>query len=167
MNISLIKRTMRSVASQKGNRIFKNGPICGRQPLKRSDMVCLGRLKFFKTYRLSSTNFTWSILEYFVSNICRVWIMVCMYFKVNNIGTRTTLFGVIPVSFLSFGCPKINFWSLTRRHPHSPDVNHCAWSILPESHWKPNNEVGSQSQLDCISGIQLGNPTVLFSLLLA
>ena len=41
------------------DKVFKNGPskICGRQPLKKIS------LQIFK--RLSSTNFTWSVLEYF------------------------------------------------------------------------------------------------------
>ena len=41
------------------DKVFKKGPskICGRQPLKNfKNLVCL---------RLSSTNLTWSILEYF------------------------------------------------------------------------------------------------------
>ena len=40
------------------DKIFKNGPskICGRQPLKN--------LKGHGLLKLSSTNFTWSILEY-------------------------------------------------------------------------------------------------------
>ena len=42
------------------DKAFKNGPnkICGRQPLKKFEGI------FFKGP--SSTNFTWSILEYFV-----------------------------------------------------------------------------------------------------
>ena len=50
------------------DKVFKNGPseICGRQ-LLMTVIVLLKHtisLQFFK--RLSSTNFTWSILEYFV-----------------------------------------------------------------------------------------------------
>ena len=52
------------------DKVFKNGPskICGKQPLKNlKGYGLLGQtisLQFFK--RLSSTNFTWSILECFV-----------------------------------------------------------------------------------------------------
>ena len=46
----------------KWDKVFKNGPstICGRQSWRV--MVCLAQ-------RVSSTNFTWSILEYYVPNI--------------------------------------------------------------------------------------------------
>ena len=54
-------------------KVFKNGrkKICGRQPLKNFKSYGLLRqrisLQIFK--RLSSTNFTWSILEYFAPYI--------------------------------------------------------------------------------------------------
>ena len=53
------------------DKVFKNGPskICGGQPLKNLKGYGLLQqiisLQIFQ--RLSSTNFTWSILEYFVS----------------------------------------------------------------------------------------------------
>ena len=52
------------------DKVFKNGPsrICGRQPLKNFKRYGLRKetisLQIF--LRLSSTNFTWFILEYFV-----------------------------------------------------------------------------------------------------
>ena len=47
----------RSIGTTKWDKVFKNGPsrVCGKQPLK----ICT----------LPSTNFTWSILEYFVPNM--------------------------------------------------------------------------------------------------
>ena len=36
-----------------------------------SDMACSNRPYSVKNLRLSSTNFTWPILEYFVSNNCQ------------------------------------------------------------------------------------------------
>ena len=49
-------------------KVFKNEPskICGRQPLK--NLKGYGLLKALSSARLSSASFTWSILEYFVSN---------------------------------------------------------------------------------------------------
>ena len=46
------------------DKVFKNGPskFCGRQPLKTLKQTI--PLQIF--LRLSSTNFTWSFLEYFV-----------------------------------------------------------------------------------------------------
>ena len=38
-----------------------------------------------------------------------------------------------------------NFGPLSRRQPHSPDVNHCVLHIQPEGHREPCNEVGSLS----------------------
>ena len=51
------------------NKVFKNGPseICERQPLKNLKGYGLPIFQIFK--RLSSTNFTWSILEYFVPSL--------------------------------------------------------------------------------------------------
>ena len=48
------------------DKVFKNEPskICGRQPLK--NLKGYGVLNQTMSQRLSSTNFTWSILEYFV-----------------------------------------------------------------------------------------------------
>ena len=57
----------------KWDRIFKTGPsqLCGRQPLRNMIFKNLIKqtisLQIFQ--RLSSTNFTWCILEYFVPNI--------------------------------------------------------------------------------------------------
>ena len=47
------------------DKVFKNGPreICGRQSLKNLKWYGLLKQTFWK---LSSTNFTWPILEYFV-----------------------------------------------------------------------------------------------------
>ena len=59
-------------ASYIWDNVFKNEPskICGRQPLKNLKWYGLYKqtmsLQIFQT--LSSTSFTWSILEYFVSN---------------------------------------------------------------------------------------------------
>ena len=51
----------------KWDKVFKNGPskICGRQPLK--NMKGCGLL-LSCLLRLSSTNFNWATLEYFVPN---------------------------------------------------------------------------------------------------
>ena len=71
------KKAVLSVASvqcvpKKWDKVFKNGPskICGRQPLENlkwydllKQTICLQRF-----WRLSYTNFTWSILEYFFPN---------------------------------------------------------------------------------------------------
>ena len=60
------------------DKVFKNGlsKICGIQPIKTSsDMVCFNRsyyiISIFNFFfsRLSSTNFTRSIVEYFLSHI--------------------------------------------------------------------------------------------------
>ena len=54
-------------------KVFKNGPskIYGRQPFKSLKRYSLPQqtisLQIFS--RLSSTNFTWSILEYFAQNV--------------------------------------------------------------------------------------------------
>ena len=54
----------------KWEKIFKNGPskICGRQPLKslKGNGLLRQTIPPQIFYRLSSTNFTWSILEYSV-----------------------------------------------------------------------------------------------------
>ena len=47
--------------------------------------------------------------------------------------------------FLLFGCLKANFQPLSRRHPHSPNVNNCILHIRPKGHWEPHNKVGSVS----------------------
>ena len=58
-----------------GDKVFKNGPskFFGRQPLKNLKGYGLPKtghlLQIFK--RLSSTNFTWSIIEYFVASVGR------------------------------------------------------------------------------------------------
>ena len=49
------------------DKVFKSGPskICGRQPLKNLKWYSLLKQTIF--LQISSTNFTWSTLEYFVS----------------------------------------------------------------------------------------------------
>ena len=31
--------------------------------------------------------------------------------------------------YLLFGCPMTNFWLLSSKQSHSPNVNHCIWAI--------------------------------------
>ena len=56
------------------DKILKNGPskICGRQPLKNLKRYGLPKAVHIPSNfeRLSSTNVTWSILEYFVPYTC-------------------------------------------------------------------------------------------------
>ena len=56
----------------KWDKVFMSGPskICGRQPLKNlKDYGLLKQTISLQTFkRLSSTNFTWSTIEYFVPN---------------------------------------------------------------------------------------------------
>ena len=53
--------------------------------------------------------------------------------------THDDLFNTYLLSAM-FGCPKTNFWSLSRGQPHSPDINHCVFIIFwLKIHWKPHN----------------------------
>ena len=53
------------------DQVFKNGPskVCGRQPLKNLKGYGLQTIPLQIFWRLSSTNFTWFILEYFDSHV--------------------------------------------------------------------------------------------------
>ena len=71
------KKAVLSVASvqcvpKKWDKVFKNGPskICGRQPLENLKWYDLLKqtISLQRFWRLSYTNFTWSILEYFFPN---------------------------------------------------------------------------------------------------
>ena len=71
------KKAVLSVASvqcvpKKWDKVFKNGPskICGRQPLENLKWYDLLKqtISLQRFWRLSSTNFTWSILEHFFPN---------------------------------------------------------------------------------------------------
>ena len=61
------------VAGSIWDKVFKSGPseICGRQPLKK--------LKGYAMLKQSSTNFTWSTLEFFVPMI------IFVVFEIENI----------------------------------------------------------------------------------
>ena len=71
INLALIVDFMPDLITVIWDKVFKNGPrkICERQRLKM--LKAYGLLKADQTHsnfsRLSSPNFTWSILEYFVS----------------------------------------------------------------------------------------------------
>ena len=73
LNIDISKLFYHVVSIQIWDKVFKNRPseICGREPLK--DLKWYGLLKQTISlqifYMLSSTKFTWSILEYFVPYI--------------------------------------------------------------------------------------------------
>ena len=71
------KKAVLSVASvqcvpKKWDKVFKNGPskICGRKPLENLKWYDLLKqtISLQRFWRLSYTNFTWSILEYFFPN---------------------------------------------------------------------------------------------------
>ena len=69
-------------------RVFRNGPskISGRQPFKNLKWYGLPRqtisLQMFK--RLSSTNFTWSILEYLDPNVASEYVRLKMSLVLRN-----------------------------------------------------------------------------------
>ena len=50
--------------------------------------------------------------------------------------------------YLLFGCPMTNFWLLSSKQSHSPNVNHCIWAI---SFWPKAGlgEVGSVRLTEC------------------
>ena len=50
--------------------------------------------------------------------------------------------------YLLFGCPMTNFWLLSSKQSHSPNVNHCIWAI---SFWPKAGlgGVGSQHLTEC------------------
>ena len=79
------------------------------------------------------------------------------------------LFTYVQIFFIinSFRCPKNNFWPLTRRQSHSPDVHSCAISNLTQWRWDPHNEVGSQNLSPASVGFKtlMQYPTMLFLLL--
>ena len=53
---------------------------------------------------------------------------------------------------------RLTIGPLSRRKPHSPDVNLGAFIYLRfEGQWEPRNEVGSLSPAECLVGIELGN----------
>ena len=56
--------------------------------------------------------------------------------------------------FLLFGSPTANFEPLSRRQPHSPNVNHLHLHIQPEGHWQPRNKVGSLSLAKRLVGFE-------------
>ena len=58
---------------------------------------------------------------------------------------------------LLFGCLMTNFGPLSKRQPHSPDVNHCILHIRPEGHREPRNEVGSLGPVEHLVGFEMGN----------
>ena len=73
-----------------------------------------------------------------------------------------------------FDYPKANYEPLSKRQPCSTDVNRFAVTNLTHGEQEPYNEVGPQSPIKHISGIQIGKnlpilrmkcyPTVLLSL---
>ena len=79
------------------------------------------------------------------------------------------LFAYVQIFFIinSFRCPKNNFWPLTRRQSHSPDVHSCAISNLTQWTWDPHNEVGSQNLSPASVGFKtlMQYPTMLILLL--
>ena len=56
--------------------------------------------------------------------------------------------------YLLFGSPTANFEPLSRRQPHSPNVNHLHLHIQPEGHWQPCNKVGSLSLAKRLVGFE-------------
>ena len=62
-NGTFVNNEVRSSKINMWSNVFKNGSskICGRKPLKVLQTISIQINK-----RLSSTNFTWSVLEYFV-----------------------------------------------------------------------------------------------------
>ena len=57
---------------------------------------------------------------------------------------------------LLFGCPTAIFGPLSRRQPHSPDVNWCVLHFRREGHREPCSEVGSLSLAERLVGFEPG-----------
>ena len=52
--------------------------------------------------------------------------------------------------------PLANFGTLSRRQPHSPNVNHCVLPIRPKGHQEPCSRVRSLSLAKCPAGFEPG-----------
>ena len=83
------------------------------------------------------------------------------------------MFSNIDIFYQLFDYPKANYEPLSKRQPCSTDVNRFAVTNLTHGEQEPCNEVGPQSPIKHISGIQIGKnlpilrmkcyPTVLLS----
>ena len=53
--------------------------------------------------------------------------------------------------------PKEQLWATDKERVHSPEFYHCLYLI----HWETRNDVGFQSQVESINGIQAGNLSIM------
>ena len=70
--------------------------------------------------------------------------------KAENFGLFTLYFSYF--YYLLFGCPTANFWLLSSKQSHSPNVNHCIWAI---SFW-------SRAEMEGVGSLHLSECPVSF-----